>query len=80
VGKEYVVPDPFWSELEAAYNAVSLNPTLQISVERGDKTGTVKYLPDVGNGVVFIKIEAARVDTTANVGVELNPAAKKEVD
>ena len=69
------MPEPFWSEIEAAYNAVQANPSLVISVERGDKTGTVKYSPEMD--VIFIKIEPTRNDTTANVGVELNPNAKE---
>lgn len=72
------MPDPFWLELEAAFNAVSANPTLQVSVERGDKTGVVKYLPE--QDCTFIKITATKDDTTANVGVELNPNARKESD
>ena len=72
------MPDPFWMELEAAYNAVSLNPQMIVSVERGDKTGTVKYSPELD--VVFIKIEATKVDTTAGTMAELNPNAKKEAE
>ena len=69
------MPEPFWLELEAAYNAVAANPTLTVSVERGDKTGIVKFIPE--QDVIFIKIEQTRNDNTANIGVELNPNAKE---
>jgi hypothetical protein len=72
------MPESFWMELEAAYNAVAVNPSITVSVQRGDKTGTVKYNAEMD--VIFIKIETSKDDTTANVGVEINPAAKKEVD
>jgi hypothetical protein len=69
------MPDPFWMEVEKAYNAVSANTSLIVSIERGDKTGTVKYSPEMG--VIYIKIEAAK-DTISLT--EMNPAAMKEVD
>ena len=73
------MPDVFWTELEAAYNSVAANPQLIVSVERGDKTGTVKYSPEMD--VIFIKIEASKVDTTVpSEPVEINPNAKKESD
>ena len=79
MGKWELMPDVFWMELEAAYNTVSLNPHMIVSVERGDKTGTVKYSPEMD--VIFIKIEATKIDTTVpNEPVEINPNAKKEVD
>ena len=67
------MPDPFWLELEAAYKTVCSNPSLVIEVQRGDKSGIVKYSPEMD--VVFIKIMEVSPDVTS---VELNPASMKE--
>jgi len=71
------VPDPFWLDLEAAYNVVAANSDLQVEVKRGDKQAIVKYLPNVDGGCMFVKIMP--VSEINSELVELNAAARKEV-
>jgi hypothetical protein len=72
------MPDPFWLDLEAAYNVVAANNDLQVEVKRGDKQAIVKYLPQVDGGVMFVKIMPVS-DQSSSELVELNAAARKEV-
>lgn len=71
--------DPFFVEIEAAYQTVSTYPHMQVSVERGDKAALVRFVqnaPDTeGRGAIYIKV--TEVQLPAQV-VELNPNAKKE--
>jgi len=72
------VPDPFWLDLEAAYNVVAANSDLQVEVKRGDKQAIVKYLPNVDGGCMFVKIMPVSDQSNSQL-VELNAAARKEV-
>lgn len=67
--------DPFWAELEAAYNAVATHPEMEVTVQRGDKEALVKYVPE--REAIYAKITLVPLKVT---DIELNPLAKKESD